>query len=81
MTIDEFKEKVAPYMKKGWIAMDKDKTWFWYKEKPRRFRVYWRIKTGTMNETCFLGKLFNIEPAEDWTKSSIEVGGKNETNR
>lgn len=74
MTIDEFKEKVAPHMNKGYVAMDKDKMWWWYKEKPRRFRVYWRIKKGMFNETCFLGKLYNIEPVEDWTKSLIEVG-------
>ena len=32
------------------------------------------IKTGLENETCFLAKLFNIEPVEDWAKSLIEVG-------
>ena len=74
MTIDKFKEKVAPHMKEGWVAMDKDNTFWWYKEKPRRFRVYWRIKTGTENEICSLAKLFSIEPVEDWAKSLIEVG-------
>ena len=74
MTLDEFKKKIAPHMNKGWVAMDKDKMYWWYKEKPRRFRVFWRIKTGTMNETCFLGKLFIIEPVDDWTQSLIEVG-------
>ena len=53
MTIDEFKKDIAPYMKEGYVAMDKDKMWWLYKEKPRRFRVYWRIKTGSENETCF----------------------------
>ena len=53
MTIDEFKKDIAPHMNKGFVAMDKDKMWWWYKEKPRRFRVYWRIKTGTGNEICF----------------------------
>ena len=74
MTIDEFKEKVAPYMNKGFVAMDKDNTWWWYKNKPIRFRVYWRFKPETENKTCFLAKLFNIEPVEDWTQSLIEVG-------
>ena len=78
MTIDEFKKNIAPHMSKGYVAMDKDKMWWWYKEKPRKFRVYWRIKTGTENEICFLHKLFNIEPVEDWVKSLIEVGGKND---
>lgn len=74
MTIDEFKKNIAPHMNKGFVAMDKDKMYWWYKEKPRRFRVYWRIKTGTENEICSLGKLFIIEPVDDWTKSLIEVG-------
>lgn len=75
MTIDEFKKNIAPFMHKGYVAMDKDNSYFWYKEKPRRFRVYWRNKKGTEN-FCFLGKLFNIEPVEDWTQSLIEVGKK-----
>lgn len=74
MTLDEFKKDIAPHINKGYVAMDKDETWLWYKEKPRRFRVYWRIKTGTENEICFLGKLFSIEPVENWTQSLIEVG-------
>ena len=61
MTIDEFKKDIAPHMNKGFVAMDKD-------------NMYWLIKTGTMNESCFLGKMFSIEPVEDWTKSLIEVG-------
>lgn len=36
--------------------------------------MYWLIKTGTMNESCFLGKMFSIEPVDDWTKSLIKVG-------
>lgn len=34
MTINEFKEKVAPHMKKGYVAMDNDCTYFWYNTKP-----------------------------------------------
>lgn len=30
MTIDEFKENIAPYMRKGWVAMDKGGEWLWW---------------------------------------------------
>ena len=30
MTIDEFKKNIAPYMKKGWVAMDKSECWSFY---------------------------------------------------
>ena len=29
MTIDKFKKNIAPYMKKGWIAMDDNGVWNW----------------------------------------------------
>ena len=74
MTIDEFKKNIAPYMRKGYVAMDKDKTWWWYRNKPRNLIVCWNAETKTENDICFLAKLFNIEPVEDWAKSLIEVG-------
>lgn len=35
MTIDEFKEKIAPYMDEGYVAMDKDCSWWWFNVKPK----------------------------------------------
>ena len=35
MTIDEFKKNIAPYMKKGFVAMNKDETWTWFNMKPK----------------------------------------------
>lgn len=29
MTIEEFMRDIAPKMNKGWVAMDKDESWFW----------------------------------------------------
>lgn len=74
MTIDEFKKNIAPFMRKGYVAMDKDETWWWYRNKPRNLKVCWSAETKTENDICFLAKLFNIEPVENWTKSLIEVG-------
>nr|DAJ42557.1 MAG TPA: hypothetical protein [Caudoviricetes sp.] len=36
MTFDEFKKKIAPYMIEGWVAMNKDGTYMWYDEKPKK---------------------------------------------
>lgn len=74
MTIDEFKEKVAPYMKKGYVAMDEDKIFWWYKNKPDSFKFSWNAEVMTDDDICYLPRLFNIEPVEDWTQSLIEVG-------
>ena len=72
MTIDEFKEKVAPYMKKGWIAMDQDCVYFYYNTKPR---IDIEKEEWDYDHTCSgLSYIFNIEPVKDWTKSLIEVG-------
>ena len=76
MTIDEFKEKVAPHMKKGWVAMDRDYTYKFYKYKPKRNDILgqWRCRYSY----TILDRMFTIKPVEDWTKSLIEVGGKND---
>ena len=76
MTIDEFKKNIAPYMRKGYVAMDKDNFYWWYSNKPRKLKSHWNAKIEKENDICFLAKLFNIEPVEDWTKSLIKVGAK-----
>lgn len=27
-------QDIIPFMKKGWVAMDKSGQWWWYNEKP-----------------------------------------------
>ena len=34
MTIDEFKEKIAPHMNKGWVAMNENGLYCYYNYKP-----------------------------------------------
>lgn len=58
-------------MNKGYVAMDEDKTLWWYGNKPRKIRACW---DETEVNFCFLDRIFNIEPVEDWTKSLIKVG-------
>lgn len=75
MTIDEFKEKVAPHMNDGWVAMDEDGQYFHYTNKPILDYQVWTTNKGNYNELSYM---FDIKPVEDWTKSLIEVGGKND---
>ena len=71
MTIDEFKEKVAPYMRKGWVAMDQDCVYFYYNTKPM---INIEKEEWDYDDTCSdLSYMFNIEPVVDWTKSLIEI--------
>ena len=71
MTIEEFKKNIAPYMRKGWVAMDTDNSWWWFDTKPSTeiINEQWINMSEARNLAAF-----TIEPVEDWTKSLIEVG-------
>ena len=70
MTIDEFKEKIAPHMNKGWVAMNENGLYCYYNFKPVLDYLTWvDFKGDFIKLTCF-----DIKPVEDWTKSLIEVG-------
>ena len=71
MTIDEFKKNIAPYMNKGYVAMDKSGKYFHYRNKPILDHQVWTSNKGNYKA---LSDMFNIEPVKDWTKSLIEVG-------
>ena len=64
-------EMLLPLLKKGWVAMDRNNGWHWYKEKPYISEFYFCWNTG--NQVSFIGG-FNIKPAEDWRKSLMECG-------
>ena len=61
---------LLPLLKKGWVAMDEDGTWYWYEKKPRISYVNWVV------EICLFRTLdgFNIKPAENWEESLMECG-------
>ena len=67
-------EQLIPFMRKGWVAMDRDGEWWWYEIKPEinNNLSQWR-GTGIPDE---IQNAFDIAPADDWTKSLIKVGGK-----
>ena len=61
-------KELIPLMNKGWVAMEKDGTWEWFEEKTD----WYLIGAKRIN----LSAIFNIKPAEDWTKSLIRVKGE-----
>lgn len=70
MTIDEFMRDIAPKMRPGWVAMDKDRTWSYFPYKPRIIDVSW----WGNNHDDPLSNMFDIFPVDDWTQSLRKVG-------
>ena len=72
---------ITPFMKKGWVAMDKDGCWCWYEKKPKICKgdkMWNNPNWGDCYEIDFY--IFkDIAPADDWTQSLIKVGGNDET--
>ena len=62
---------LLPLLKKGWVAMDKNGSWHWYKEKPYIEKYYYSWNSGS--PVCFIGG-FNIKPVENWMDSLQECG-------
>lgn len=62
---------LSPLLKKGWVAMDKNGDWHWYKEKPYVSRHYFCWNTGW--HVSFIGG-FNLKHAENWETSLMECG-------
>ena len=60
---------LLPLLKKGWVAMDKDRSWYWYKEKPQINLDLWKNNSSYIFLSCF-----NIKPAENWEESLQECG-------
>ena len=60
---------LLPLLKKGWVAMDKDGYWCWYKEKPQINLDMWNNNSFYIFLSCF-----NIKPAENWEESLQECG-------
>lgn len=74
MTIDEFKQNIAPYMRHGWVAMgEKTKQWFFTETEPEACKELnaWYVM-GTIDLD-----MFDIEPVDNWKESLIEVGINN----
>lgn len=70
MTIDEFMRDIAPKMRPGWVAMDEEGDWFYFKLQPKITDYYW-IES---NKGCYGLWTFDITPVDDWTQSLRKVG-------
>lgn len=72
----DIKERI-PYLKQGWVAMDKDEKWCWFEHKP--IKHFGDInKWLRQNTDDNWGYLVNIKPVSDWTKSLIKVENKDD---
>ena len=60
---------LLPLLKKGWVAMDKDRSWYWYEKKPQINLDLWKSNSSYIFLSCF-----NIKPAENWENSLMECG-------
>lgn len=80
MVIDSITVKeLIPYLRNGWIAMDKNGDWCWYEYKPVCVDVEnchkW-LREDINHLWCNLSRVFEIAPCSiniDWKKSLREV--------
>lgn len=68
-------QELLPHLKKGWVAMEEDGQWYWYKCKPRCARKagYWYNKSQFW--VCF-NEVLKIEFDGDWKDSLMKCGEK-----
>jgi hypothetical protein len=71
-------QDIIPFMKKGWVAMERLDEWYWFDKKPwcnEECGVWEANAQSDWHGFCELNA-FDIAPADDWTKSLIKVGKK-----
>ena len=67
---------LLPFLETGWVAMDKDGTWFWYGVKPIIYEDFdkWMPSEPTSKVEKIPEKLFDIAPFDgDWEDSLIKI--------
>lgn len=74
-------QELIPFMKKGWVAMDKDGYWYWFEEEPHCDieEEIWMLhccQSPIHEEICLPVCMSTIKPVKDWTKSLIKVENK-----
>ena len=74
------KERIKT-LPKGWVVMNKDNSWSWWKRKPQLFDnglggLCWGCN-GLVTSKEFKNLENNIKPVSDWTKSLIKVENDN----
>ena len=69
MTIDEFMRDIAPKMRQGWVAMNKDGRWFYFPYEPRIIGI---LLWGKYNEKSM--SMYDITTVDNCKKSKRKVG-------
>ena len=65
---------LLPLLKKGYVAMDSDEQWFWFKNKPVQEELRWiPAKTPTYSDLWSM-RIFNLKPYCNWKDSLMECG-------
>lgn len=69
--------ELLPHLKKGWVAMDKDGQWVWYKIKPHPNKDLgiWTHNRLLLYDKFFILGAFKIDCFDgDWKDSLMECG-------
>lgn len=64
-------QALLPLLKKGYIAMDADGEWFWYKCKPFKEISFWDSREGMFEKVSFP---INLKSVDSWKDSLMECG-------
>jgi hypothetical protein len=71
-------QDIIPFMKDGWVAMDKNGDWHWFIRKPyisaQKGAIAWSMRKSSPYNVKSL-MFMEVAPADDWTKSLIQVKG------
>lgn len=60
------------WLKPGWLAMDKNRIWYWHASKPDRDCEFWMNNEGDM-QLDPRALVFTPPPCTDWTQSLFEI--------
>lgn len=75
MTIDEFMRDIAPKMRSGWVAMNKQNKWWYFPDEPHlNIALLCWNKTGAKFPSLLSG--FDIASVDDWKQSLRKVGAE-----
>ncbi len=66
--------ELLPLLRPGFVAMDKDGTWYWFRRKPRIRDVFWAAHPEDYRTDL---DMFLIDPVDDWKDSLMECGNAN----
>lgn len=71
-------QDIIPFMRDGWVAMDKNGDWHRFIRKPyisaQEGTIVWSMRRSSPYNVKSL-MFMKVAPADDWTKSLIKVGG------